>query len=60
MGLGIDENHKDIEKERRVKKTKLVFDLSRRWMGRSVLCFSLYGVWVCFWTERAALGEYVL
>ena len=60
MGLGIDENHKDIEKERRVKKTKLVSDLSRRRMGRSVLCFSLYGVWVCFWTGCAALGENVL
>ena len=46
--MGIDEKHKEIEIERRVKKTKLVFDLSRHRIGRFVQCFSLYGVWVCF------------
>ena len=60
MLMGIDEKHKEIEIERRVKKTELVSDLSRRRTGRFVQCFSLYGVWVCFWTGCAALGENVL
>ena len=48
MLMGIDEKHKEIEIERRVKKTKLVSDLSRCQTGRSVQCVSLYRVWVCF------------
>ena len=48
MLMGIDEKHKEIEIERRVKKTKPIFDLSRHRTGRSVQCFSLYAVWVCF------------
>ena len=48
MLMGIDEKRKEIEIERRVKKTELVSDLSWRRTGRSIQCFSLYGVWVCF------------
>ena len=46
MLMGIDEKYKEIEI--RVKKTEPIFDLSWRRTGRSVQCFSLYGVWVCF------------
>ena len=46
--MGINEKHKEIETERRVKNTELVSDLSRRQTGRSVQCVSLYRVWVCF------------
>ena len=60
MLMGINEKYKEIEIERRVKKTEPVSDLSQRQTGKSVQCFSLYGVWVCFWTGCAALGENVL
>ena len=49
MGLGIDEKPEEIEIERKVKKTEPVSDLSQRRTGRSMLCFSLYGVWVLDW-----------
>ena len=39
MLMGIDEKHKEIEIERRVKKTELFSDLSQRRTGRSVQCF---------------------
>ena len=55
--MGINEKHKEIEIERRVKKTEPVSDLSWHRTRRSMQCFSLYGVLVCFWIGCVALRE---
>ena len=53
--MGIDEKHKEIGKERRLKKTRTCSRSSLTLDWEVIAMLLAYGVWVCFSGKRGVL-----